>query len=83
MSREGGGHLPGKGPFVEGGGRLFIKGGEELFIEAGEPISQGKDKAIVKGGRTAIHRKRTDVSHLLREGGCQPFVERGRTPAIC
>ena len=27
----------------------------KLFVEAGESICQGKDKAVVKGGKTAIH----------------------------
>ena len=81
LSREGEAICQGKELFVKGGGRLLIKGGGKLVIEAGEPISQGKDEAIVKGGRTAVHWKRMDASHLLREGGCQPFVERGRMPA--
>ena len=45
-----------------------------IHFSGGEPIGQGKDGAI--------HRGREDASHSLREGGHQPFVERGRTPAV-
>jgi hypothetical protein len=50
--------------FVEGGGSLFVrpstKGRDrlsrgqrgKLFLEAEGPISQGKDEAVVEGGRT-------------------------------
>ena len=62
MSKEGGGH----------------KGEGKLFVEAGEPIGQEKDKAVVKGGRIAVHQKRKDASHSLEEGGHQSFVKRGR-----
>ena len=59
----------------EGGGH---KGEGKLFVKAGEPIGQGKDKAVVKGGRIAVHQKRKDASHSLEEGGHQSFVKRGR-----
>ena len=57
-----------------------------MFVEAGELIDQGKDDAIVKGGRkpfvergwmATIRREREDAS--AREGGCQR--KRGRMPA--
>ena len=54
------------------GGRSPKEGGK-LFTKGGEPIGQGKDGAV--------HRGREDASCLSREGGCQPFVERGRMPA--
>ena len=76
----------GKELFVEGGGKPLGKGGGKLFVEAGEPIGQGKDDAVVKGGRkpfvkrgwmATVRREREDAS--AREGGCQR--ERGRMPA--
>ena len=61
--------LQGKGLFVEEGGGH--KGEGKLFVKAGEPIGQGKDRAVVKGGRIAVHQKRKDASHSLEEGGHQ------------
>ena len=82
---------------MEGGGKPLIKEGGKLFVKAWEPIGQGKDDGVVKGGRKLFvesgwmvtdrrESEREDASTRedasAREGGCWPFIERGRSPFV-